>query len=270
MLVVCANHGARLIARQTWRSRRASDTSALFSCSSDARTPDVTRAACWLATSLARGMGSARDEARSGPAPARFGGAGPTRTSRTMTWPARLAGTRDIALRARPPPHRLLGASPARCGMARRAAAERDVCETGASRRVSCTASRVCAMRARSAFSLQSFPAVDAVLPAQRSGHVERRCPVAQQGFPRCQLDKPTWRYLTSRRRVSCICRFPLGFLSHVSGRERAPSRSLHEHLARCRPATSSVGSYTQNPERWWRSDCSPRAFVALPFNSLP
>jgi len=34
--------------------------------------------------------------------------------------------------------------------------------------------------------------------------------------FPGCCLDKPTWRYLTSVRRFSCICRFPLGFLSRL------------------------------------------------------
>jgi hypothetical protein len=113
-----------------------------------------------------------------------------------------------------------------------------------------------------SEYRVRLFPTVDAVLPAQRSEHAERRCPVAQQGFPGCQLDKPTWRYLTSRRRFSCICRFPLGFLSHVSGRERVPSRSLHEHLARCCPATSSVGSYTQNTGRRWRSDALYEHFL--------
>jgi hypothetical protein len=45
--------------------------------------------------------------------------------------------------------------------------------------------------------------------------------PQPRRGFPGCCLDKPTWRYLTSPRRFSCICRFPLGFLSHVSRRER-------------------------------------------------
>jgi hypothetical protein len=34
--------------------------------------------------------------------------------------------------------------------------------------------------------------------------------------FPVCRLDKLTWRYLTSAQRFSCICRFPLGFLSQL------------------------------------------------------
>jgi len=41
-----------------------------------------------------------------------------------------------------------------------------------------------------------------------------------------CQLDNPTWRYLTSRLRFSCICRFPLGFQSHLEGRRTLRSRA--------------------------------------------
>jgi hypothetical protein len=44
-----------------------------------------------------------------------------------------------------------------------------------------------------------------------------------------CQLDNPTWRYLTSRLRFSCICRFPLGFQSHLKGRRTLRSRAQCE-----------------------------------------
>jgi len=50
--------------------------------------------------------------------------------------------------------------------------------------------------------------------------------------FPGCQLDNPTWGYLTSRRRVSCICRFPLGFLSHVSVRRVPPGAERFQCFA--------------------------------------
>jgi hypothetical protein len=71
-------------------------------------------------------------------------------------------------------------------------------------------------------------------LPRRSSPEVgERWSGAAGKEFPGCQLDKPTSRYLTSRRRVSCICRFPLGFLSHVSRRERVPPGSDAEHSRR-------------------------------------
>lgn len=38
------------------------------------------------------------------------------------------------------------------------------------------------------------------------------------KSIPGCRLDKPTWRYLTSRWRFRSICRFPLGFHSHLEG----------------------------------------------------
>ena len=70
-----------------------------------------------------------------------------------------------------------------------------------------------------------AFPTEEEAVVASREVGGVRASPDAA-GFPGCQLDKPTWRYLTSRRRFSCICRFPLGFLSHVSGRERPPSET--------------------------------------------
>lgn len=106
-----------------------------------------------------------------------------------------------------------------------------------------------------SGFRVRLFPTVD---PSQSMRYCQPRgrstpsdvCPVAQQGFPGCQLDNPTWRYLTSRRRVSCICRFPLGFLSMffpwrgrpkpraagASGRRRGLSTSTSRGVVRQLP----------------------------------
>ena len=55
-------------------------------------------------------------------------------------------------------------------------------------------------------------------VPEHRSGETTR--------LAGCQLDNPTWRYLTSRLRFSCICRFPLGFQSHFEGRRTLRSRA--------------------------------------------
>jgi hypothetical protein len=156
---------------------------------------------------------------RSQRAAARFGGPGADGSIGLAeeSWPACLAGMSGLARRVWPAASSA-EAPPVRQGMARRAAAERDASATRGSRpRILQSVVRVCDAR-----WVRLFPTVDAVLPAQRSEYVEPRCPVAQQGFPGCQLDKPTWRYLTSRRRFSCICRFPLGFLSmffHWRGR---------------------------------------------------
>ena len=76
-----------------------------------------------------------------------------------------------------------------------------------------------------------AFPTACSAHPAPRSARVGRTPP--GQEFPGCCLDKPTSRYLTSRRRFSGICRFPLGFLSHVSRRERVPPSSDAE-CSRC------------------------------------
>jgi hypothetical protein len=180
--------------------------------------PDVARPSRWLPTSLAREAGGLATEIAAGLRRASAGRGSVERGRRRQSWPACLAGMSGVAPRVWPAASSAETPA-ARRGMARRAAAARDAGATRGSRRASCRAPRVCDAR-----WVRLFPTVDAVLPAQRSEHVEPRCPVAQQGFPGCQLDKPTWRYLTSRRRVSCICRFPLGFLSMFFHRRGRPN----------------------------------------------
>ena len=55
------------------------------------------------------------------------------------------------------------------------------------------------------------------------------------KSIPGCRLDKPTWRYLTSRRRLRSICRFPLGFQTHLEGRRKLRWRA-HLQSKRRRP----------------------------------
>jgi hypothetical protein len=75
-----------------------------------------------------------------------------------------------------------------------------------------------------------SFPTRSGVAAARRTGLPSasgvRSRPTRHAG---CQLDNPTWRYLTSRLRFSCICRFPLGFQSHLKGRRTLRSRAQCE-----------------------------------------
>lgn len=81
--------------------------------------------------------------------------------------------------------------------------------------------------------------------------------------FPGCQLDNPTWGYLTSRRRVSCICRFPLGFLSHVSMREVPPGAERFQCFAR--GVLSSSISFFATWSRMRRARGSSRCFDRTP-----
>jgi hypothetical protein len=64
--------------------------------------------------------------------------------------------------------------------------------------------------------------------------------------IPGCRLDKPTWRYLTSRWRFRSICRFPLGFHSHLEGcrMPRSKERRCAERhrLESCSPERAICG----------------------------
>jgi hypothetical protein len=265
VLVVCANHGARLIARQTSRSRRASEHSSLFS--SLAAVPERRTFPAWSALPGSRLEGRVTagnrvgSEETSGSLWARRGAAAMDEARAARAGSPR-SQSRGQELRAAAPARHRAGPS-GECDVQPRSSPRpRQEGDAAARRKRSVTSARRVVHVARraehsgsSGFTGPPFPysrslTIDAVLPAQRSEHAEHVCPVARQGFPGCQLDKPTWRYLTSRRRVSCICRFPLGFLSMffpwrgrpdpraagASGRRRGLSTSTSRGVVRQLP----------------------------------
>jgi len=110
----------------------------------------------------------------------------------------------------------------------------------------------------------REFPYTPGAAAVRRSRALTsaRRLPARATRHAGCQLDNPTWRYLTSRLRFSCICRFPLGFQSHLEGRRKLRSRAQCEGFVLRTPPGACVHVRRAHAEALTEAQASARSRI--------